>query len=176
MLRPATDDEVDLLLRWRNQDANRRVSIHQHLIQEEEHRRWWSGVRGDPRRRVLVLEIDGEPCGAVTFARLRDVGSRRHGSWGFFLDHDGLRERGATFVAWQRVVREALDHAFDLLDLHVLEAEVLEDNDVVRRSNRRLGFVEGEVEQRDVDGETRRVVPVTLARADHLQRRTARTA
>ena len=172
MLRPARETDVENLLAWRNQEVNRQVSTHQAPITAEEHATWWHAVQEDPARRVLVLEVDNSPCGVVTFFNLRSDGGRRRGAWGFYLDHDGLAARGATLVAWQVAVREALDHAFDVLDLDVLEAEVLEHNEVVRRANRRLGFVEGPVQVRRVAGAragrtvVRRVVPVELARED----------
>jgi RimJ/RimL family protein N-acetyltransferase len=171
MLRPAVDEDVARMLEWRNQKANREVSNHQGVIAPDEHARWWEAVRDDPERHVLVLEIDNSPCGVVSFFNLRSDGVRRGGSWGFYLDHDGLARTGAALVAWQVVMNDAIGHAFDEIDLDDLEAEVLEGNSAVRMNNRRHGFVEGEVETRTVDGTTRRVVPVALRREDRRTRR-----
>lgn len=173
MLRPALETDLENLLAWRNQDANRQVSTQQAPITAEQHARWWHAVSTDPSRRVLVLEVDNSPCGVVTFFNLRSDHGRRRGAWGFHLDHDGLAERGATLVVWQRAMREALDHAFGELDLDVLEAEVLEDNEVVRRANRRLGFTEGPVEDRPdpTTHAVRRVVPVALNRENRRRSR-----
>lgn len=176
MLRPAGEGDAETIRGWRNQAANREVSLHQHEIGAAEHRRWWSEVVGDPARRVLVLELEGTPCGVVTFTGLRDVGHQRYGRWGFHLDHDGLGRRGATLVAWQQVMRAAVTYAFELLALDVLEAEVLEHNAAVRSANRRLGFHEGPVRVERVDGEERRVLPLRLDRATWQERARRRAA
>ncbi|SCF33764.1 Protein N-acetyltransferase, RimJ/RimL family [Micromonospora purpureochromogenes] len=169
MLRGATEDDVNLMLSWRNQETNRQVSKNSHEITAEEHAAWWSRVRTDPTRRVLVYVRDGRPCGVVTFFDLRLTGPRT-GSWGFYLDADGLAERGETLPAWLEVMRAAVDHAFDELRLDRLDGEVLADNTVVRRMNRRFRFVEGIPEKQVHDGREITVVPVSLTRENRRRR------
>jgi RimJ/RimL family protein N-acetyltransferase len=171
MLRTATDADVDDILRWRNQPANREVSITSHEISPAEHAQWWARTRVDPTRRVLIYERDGAGTGVVNFFDLALDGSPRSGSWGFFLDSEGLAERGATLPAWIEVMREAEAYAFDELGLDELHGEVLEQNTVVRQMNRRFRFVEGEANTREADGRTVVVLPISLRRD---QRRSAR--
>ena len=87
-------------------------------------------------------------------------------AWGFFLDADGLAERGETLPAWIEVMREATSYAFDELGLDVLTGEVLEHNAVVRQMNRRFRFVEGTPEQRYADGRELTVIPISLRKQD----------
>lgn len=169
MLRRATDADLDAVLAWRNQEANRAVSVSTHVITAEEHRAWWARVQGDPTRAVLVLELDGTPCGVVNLFDIGDPPGTA--SWGFFLDHDGLQERGSTLGAWIGVMRAAGDHVFGELDVHTLRGEVLEDNDVVRRMNRRFGFVETGV-SRVVDDRT--FLAIELTEQEHARRRARR--
>jgi RimJ/RimL family protein N-acetyltransferase len=170
MLRPATDSDLDAMRQWRNQAPNREVSINSHEITPEEHAAWWSRVRDDPSRRVLIYERDGVSCGVINFFDLSLDGPRRTGSWGFFLDAAGLEERRETLPAWLGVMREALDHAFDRLRLDELAAEVLADNVAVRQMNRRFRFAEGQPEHREVDGRTITVIPISLKREDRRRR------
>ncbi|WP_233513348.1 GNAT family N-acetyltransferase [Micromonospora craterilacus] len=169
VLRDATEDDVNLMLSWRNQEVNRQVSKTSHVIGADEHRRWWSAVRTDPTRRVLSYLRDGVPAGVVTFFDLRLDGPRT-GSWGFYLDADGLAERGETLPAWLEVMREAVDHAFDVLTLDRLAGEVLAHNTVVRQMNRRFRFVEGEGRQEIHDGREITVIPISLDRANRRRR------
>lgn len=169
MLREATGDDVNLMLSWRNQEINRQVSKNRHEITPAEHARWWSGVRTDPGRRVLIYLRDGRPCGVVTFFDLRRA-DLRTASWGFYLDADGLAERGETLPAWLGIMREAVDHAFDDLRLDRLDGEVLAHNTVVRQMNRRFRFVEGTPRQEISDGREITVIPISLARADRRRR------
>jgi RimJ/RimL family protein N-acetyltransferase len=170
MLRPATNRDLDAMRQWRNQAPNREVSINSHEITPEEHAAWWSRVRHDPSRRVLIYERDGVPCGVVNFFDLSLDGPTRTGSWGFFLDTAGLEERRETLPAWLEVMREALDHAFDRLGLDELTAEVLADNVAVRQMNRRFRFAEGQPERREVDGRSVTVIPISLKRENRRRR------
>lgn len=162
MLRTATELDVDTVRRLRNQQANRDVSITSHEITADEHAAWWAKASVDPSRRVLIYERDDKTAGVVNFFDL-DGSS---GAWGFFLDADGLAERGETLPAWIEVMREATAYAFDELGLDVLTGEVLEHNAVVRQMNRRFRFVEGTPEVRYADGREVTVIPISLRKQD----------
>jgi RimJ/RimL family protein N-acetyltransferase len=160
MLRSATDQDVDLIRALRNQQANREVSITSHEITADEHAGWWAKTRIDPSRRVLIYERSGLAAGVVNFFDL-DL-DRTTGAWGFFLDADGLAERGETLPAWIEVMKEATAYAFDELGLNELTGEVLEHNTAVRQMNRRFRFTEGEPELRYADGRELTVLPIKL--------------
>lgn len=161
MLRSATEDDVDTIRRLRNQQANRDVSITSHEITADEHAAWWAKTSTDPSRRVLIYERDGV-AGVVNFFDLE--GSS--GAWGFFLDADGLAERGETLPAWIEIMREATAYAFDELGLEVLIGEVLEHNTVVRQMNRRFRFTEGTPETLYAGGREITVIPISLRKQD----------
>ncbi|MEU8226116.1 GNAT family N-acetyltransferase [Kribbella sp. NPDC048915] len=167
MLRAATDTDLDTIRRLRNQQANRDVSITAHEISADEHAAWWAKTSVDPSRRVLIYTRDGETAGVVNFFDLD--GST--GSWGFFLDADGLAERGETLPAWIEIMREATAYAFDELGLEVLTGEVLAHNTVVRQMNRRFRFTEGEPQQRYADGREITVIPISLRKQDRRTQR-----
>lgn len=166
MLRPAQDDEIEMMLTWRNQEANRAVSNHQHVISLEEHQAWWQRVGHDPTWRHLVFEYDGRPLGVVTFFDLRLDEAPRTGSWGFYLDNETTTAEGTAMMAWMQVMKEACAFAFDELGLDVLNGEVLAHNEAVRLTNRRFRFTEGEPETRTIDGRTIEVIPISLRRED----------
>lgn len=164
MLRQATDDDVDTIRALRNQKANRDVSLTAHEISAAEHLAWWSKASVDPARRVLIYDRDGRTAGVVNFFDLELDATPRSGAWGFFLDADGLAERGETLPAWIEVMKEAVGYAFDTLGLDELTGEVLEHNTVVRQMNRRFRFTEGEPEYRYADGRDVVVLPITLTK------------
>ncbi|SIN42106.1 GNAT family N-acetyltransferase [Micromonospora cremea] len=169
VLREATVDDVHLMLSWRNQETNRQVSKTRHDITADEHARWWSAVRNDPSRRVLVYVRDDRPCGVVTFFDLR-LDEPRTGALGFYLDAEGLAGRDETLPAWLAVMREAVEYAFDGLHLDRLDGEVLAHNTVVRQMNRRFRFVEGTPRQEMSDGREITVIPISLRRQDRRRR------
>lgn len=165
MLRSATERDVDTIRRLRNQQANRDVSITSHEIGADEHAAWWAKASVDPSRRVLIYERDGATAGVVNFFDLE--GSTA--AWGFFLDADGLAERGETLPAWIEVMREATSYAFDVLGVDLLTGEVLEHNTVVRQMNRHFRFTEGPPETRYADGRELTVIPISLRKQDRRQ-------
>jgi RimJ/RimL family protein N-acetyltransferase len=164
MLRSATDHDVELIRDLRNQSANREVSITSHEISAAEHAGWWARASADPTRRVLIYERGGRPAGVVNFFDLALDASPRTGAWGFFLDADGLAERGETLPAWIEVMKEAVGYAFDELGLDELTGEVLEHNTAVRQMNRRFRFTEGEPRTVRADGRDVTVLPIRLTK------------
>ena len=148
MLREAQPHDREMVRRWRNHPQVRSVSFTAHEIGADEHAAWWARVEAEPARRLLIYaDPDGHDCGVVLFERYDPA--EQTATWGFHLDVAGLEERGTTLSAWLGVQREAVAYAFDTLGLSVLSGEVLEDNTVVRRANRRFGFVEGPPLSRD---------------------------
>ncbi len=171
MLRPVRDSDLATILAWRNQPANREVMNNRHVITAEEHAAWWESTKDDPTRQWLVFETAGTECGVVYFFDIDTADPQPHAMWGFYLDSEGLAGTGTALIVWNRLMREAIDHAFDTLGLEVLDAEVLEHNEAVRATNRRFGFVEGEPEERTVDDRTIVAIPISLHRANRKQRK-----
>ncbi len=154
MLRPATDDDRDDLLVWRNHPQVREMSLTQHEISSDEHAAWWQRTQHDPTREVLVYVRHDVPSGVVSFFDIdRTTPSAATASWGYYLDNEGLGRHGELLPAWIEIQRQAKRYAFDELDLATLDGEVLESNEAVRRFNRRNGFAEVAREVRDVGGE-----------------------
>lgn len=64
-LRRATALDAQLLLEWRNDEMTRAASRSSELITAEQHATWMERSLANPRRRLLVAELDGEPVGTV---------------------------------------------------------------------------------------------------------------
>jgi len=172
MLRPAEDRDLDAIREWRNQDANREVSIQRHIISPEEHQAWWQRVQADPSRHCLVFEHDGRPLGVVNFF---DIDPGNSASWGFFLDHETTTSEGTAMMAWMQIMREATDYAFEEdpagLGLQELRAEVRPENEAVRMMNRRFRFTEGEPYESEGESGPIATIPIKLRREDRRTRK-----
>ena len=150
MLRPATDADSADVLRWRNHPEVRAVSLTRHEISEQEHEAYWAATRASDAREIYDYVRHGVASGVVTYFDIdRAAGSAW---WGYYLDNDGLKERGELLPAWIEIQRQAKRLAFDELGLRTLEGEVLEANEAVRRFNRRNGFEEIDRYTHDIDG------------------------
>jgi RimJ/RimL family protein N-acetyltransferase len=64
-LRPATLQDAELLLAWRNDPQTRLASHSTHEISLDEHRAWLSRLLQNPARRLFIAELAGEPVGSV---------------------------------------------------------------------------------------------------------------
>jgi RimJ/RimL family protein N-acetyltransferase len=65
ILRPATIDDADALLAWRNDPATRALSHNNDAVERNDHMDWLARSLANPDRRLLVAERDGVPVGTV---------------------------------------------------------------------------------------------------------------
>lgn len=76
--RPATMEDADLLLAWRN-DADTRANSHTtELVQREAHVGWLTAALTNPHRDIRIAELDGIPVGTI---RVDDAGAYYELSW-----------------------------------------------------------------------------------------------
>ena len=64
-LRPATIEDADILLGWRNDPETRKASHNTTEVQRSDHVSWLSRTLGNPDRRLYVAEKNGDPVGTV---------------------------------------------------------------------------------------------------------------
>lgn len=64
-LRPATSDDADLLLEWRNDPVTREMSLSSDVVTPEGHAAWLAASLGSQERRLFIANADGRPVGQV---------------------------------------------------------------------------------------------------------------
>jgi UDP-4-amino-4,6-dideoxy-N-acetyl-beta-L-altrosamine N-acetyltransferase len=131
-----SDDDLALVLEWRNAPEVRKNMYTKHVISAEEHRIWWDSTKANSSRRYFVCESDDGPVGVVGFYAI----SPEHGTaeWAFYAGATAPRGTGSAmeFVA--------LKTAFSELGIEKLSCEVLSYNASVIRLHRKFGFrIEG---------------------------------
>jgi UDP-4-amino-4,6-dideoxy-N-acetyl-beta-L-altrosamine N-acetyltransferase len=135
-LRTIRDDELELMLSWRNAPSVRANMYTRHEISIDEHRAWWERTRQRDDQRYFMYENAGKPWGIVGFNAIDPA--NQHAFWAFYAAPDAPRGTG-TFMEFL-----ALDHAFEALKLHKLSCEVLAFNAGVIKLHQKFGFtVEG---------------------------------
>lgn len=135
-LREIREDEVELMLEWRNAASVRRHMYNSEVISRETHLEWWGRTKASDTSAYFMYEHDDNPMGIVAFTGI----NRNHAnsSWAFYAAPDATRGTGSQMEFL------ALDHAFGTLALHKLHCEVLSTNDAVVRLHRKFGFrIEG---------------------------------
>ena len=144
-LRPMVQTDLELVLAWRNHPEVRRYMYTRHEIALEEHASWYARASVQPGRHLLIFEIGGSAQG---FVNLHESAPGGIAEWGFYVAPDASRGTGG------RLGQSLLNHAFEVLGLHKLCAEVLGFNERSIRFHLRLGFQqEGLLRQQHFDGQ-----------------------
>lgn len=145
-IRPLTEDDLPLVLAWRNHPEVRRYMYSRHEIGADEHLRWFTQCRRQSGRHLLVYEEEGRPTGFVNLAPSRFDGAA---DWGFYAAPDATRGTG------RRLGAATMDLAFGRLGLHKVCGEALAGNERSIRLHEALGFQhEGSLREQYFDGAT----------------------
>lgn len=146
-----TDDDLAMVLAWRNHPGVRAFMLTQHEIGWEEHSAWFTRASVDPSRRLLIVEEDDEPLGYVQFSNVAPGGVA---DWGFYARPEALKGSGRKLAA------AALDYAFGELGLHKVCGQAIDGNHASIALHTRLGFVEEGVlrDQERVNGAYRSLI------------------
>lgn len=140
-LRPITEDDLALILKWRNQPEIREKMYTTHVISEEEHYAYFERIKDDTTKRYFMCIDDQEqPVGVINFTEINT--HSRTAFWGFYSGDTSRRGVGTQMEYL------ALKYAFDEINLHKLNAEVLSTNQPVLEFHQKFGFqVEGAFRQ-----------------------------
>lgn len=132
-LRPVEERDLEMLLAWRNSDRIRSVMYTDHVIQMDEHRRWFRGLAEGAAAHALIFEQDGRPLGTVNITRIDESGKSCH--WGFYLgEPDAPRGSGAVMGYL------GLSYIFGTLKLDRVTGEAFSFNRASVRFHGKLGF------------------------------------
>ncbi len=132
-LRPLVEEDLLLVLPWRNSPAVRMQMYSSHEIAENEHRDWFRKIQLDKESLWFIYENnDGVPNGVAYFTQYSVF--KRSAFWGFYMSPEAKPGMGTSLGV------DVLDHAFLELNLHKLNAEVLSHNLQSKRFHEKLGF------------------------------------
>lgn len=146
-LRAIQDDELGLMLSWRNAPAVSANMYTRHEITKEEHLAWWSRTRQRTDQIYFMYEHENQPLGIVGITALDEVNSNC--SWAFYASPDAPKGTGS------RMEYLTIEYVFGILKLHKLYCEVLAFNTPVIKLHLKFGFAqEGVLRQHHlVEGE-----------------------
>jgi UDP-4-amino-4,6-dideoxy-N-acetyl-beta-L-altrosamine N-acetyltransferase len=130
-IRSVTQDDLPMLLRWRNHPSIRRFMFTQHEISIEEHLNWFAKAGQDPRRHLLIVEESHRPIGYVQFNNVT-AGGISH--WGFYACPDAPKGSG------KKLGSVSLNHAFSELKLYKVCGQAIDINEASQAFHQSLGF------------------------------------
>jgi UDP-4-amino-4,6-dideoxy-N-acetyl-beta-L-altrosamine N-acetyltransferase len=131
LIRSMTEDDLPMVLTWRNHPEVRRYMFTQHEISLAEHTQWFMRVVQDNTRRLLIVQEQGSPIGYVQFSNVEPGGVA---DWGFYARPEASKGTGSKLGV------SALDHAFGQLKLHKVCGQAIDTNQASIRFHERWGF------------------------------------
>ncbi len=132
-LEPLQKQHLKTILNWRNDARVRNNMYDPHEISLAEHYQWYERISLSESDRVFICQHDDNAVGVVYFS---DYCQRsRNSSWGFYASS----EAGAG--AGVKMEYAALSYAFESLQLHKLNCEVISYNHEVINLHKKTGFV-----------------------------------
>lgn len=126
------DNELALILSWRNAPAVRSKMYTRHEISMAEHTAWWERTKTRADQHYRIYEHEGQALGVVGFTEIDQ--DNKTAAWAFYASPDAPRGTGSKMEFL------ALEHAFGVLGLHKLYCEVLDFNMAVVKLHHKFGF------------------------------------
>lgn len=166
-LRSIKDDELELMLSWRNAPSVRANMYTRHEISLVEHLAWWSRALLRKDQRYFMFENNGTPSGIVGFMDIDALNDSS--SWAFYASPKAPKGTGSKMEFL------AVEYAFHDLAIHKLHCEVLAFNTPVINLHKKFGFkVEGILrEHHKVDGSFVDIYKLGLLSNEWEEHRTA---
>lgn len=134
-LRTMSENDLQLVLHWRNSERVRANMYTDHLISANEHQVWFSKTKNDSRSKYFVFEHNGMPVGVVNIVQIDDRNKKCY--WGFYIG-----EAGAPKTSGPAMEFLALEYMFNILKMHKVCCEVFVFNEPVIKLHKKFGFVE----------------------------------
>lgn len=139
-LRPITEEDTEMVLRWRNSKMVKQYFIYRKNISPEEHRNRLiaQGKAKKLHQFILCVATTDRPVGSVYLQNIS--ATHKNAEYGIFIgEQDALGQGYGTAAA-----KLILQYAFKVLGLHKVYLRVLSDNGRAIRSYENAGFrVEG---------------------------------
>jgi UDP-4-amino-4,6-dideoxy-N-acetyl-beta-L-altrosamine N-acetyltransferase len=132
-IRAVTENDLDMLLCWRNHPDVSRYMFTQHEIGQIEHRNWFNKANLDESRHLLIVEEEMQAIGYVQFNQVAEGGIAH---WGFYVRPDANKGTG------YKLGSVAIKHAFVNLRLHKVCGQAIASNLASIAFHQRLGFVQ----------------------------------
>ena len=140
--REMEEEDLGLVLSWRNHPDIRRYMYNQHEIMIDEHRQWFEQNKADLSSFLLIFETTA-PLGFVSFKKLGSCVE-----WGFYTAPDAPKGTGTLLG------EAALQYAFEEIKVHKVCGQALDYNQASKRLHQKIGFKhEGVLREQYFDGQ-----------------------
>lgn len=130
-----SEDDLDLVLKWRNLDSIRENMVNSQIISWQEHYNWFINLQKRNDREFFLFSIDGKKVGIVSFVDIDLINHKCR--WGFYIGDSTAPKGAGTLMAYY-----GLSYMFDRYNLNKINSEVFAFNKISLAFHKKLGFVE----------------------------------
>ena len=133
-IRGIREEDLKMLLSWRNSERIRSVMLTDHEITWEEHYNWFKRNEHNEPPRNLIFEYKGPPIGYIGYTEY-DI-EQKTCSPGCYLGDIEMAPIDAGMILFITT----MDYAFDALQMQTLKTEVFKKNRKAMKIDKLLGF------------------------------------
>lgn len=163
-LRPITDDDAGLIVKWRNSPKVYESLYNHNPITVESHLKYLHSKQKDGSYVQFIVELtdseDTVPIG-TTFLKNIDM-EKSHAEFGMFIGDTTYRGRGFSSLA----VKETLNHAFQIIGINKVYLSAYANNIAAIRSYEKAGFRYDGLHKMDVfeDGQLQDIIYMSIVK------------
>ncbi|MGD6894409.1 UDP-4-amino-4,6-dideoxy-N-acetyl-beta-L-altrosamine N-acetyltransferase [Bacillus infantis] len=132
-LKNISEDDLQTILDWRNNESIRKVMYNSKIISKEEHVNWYKGIKVSKTNLSKIFYYDNIPYGVLNINKVDRTNSKCE--WGFYIGVNHAPKGIGTILGYT-----SLNYIFGELSIRKLCAEVLSFNDKSVKFHQKLGF------------------------------------
>ena len=129
----ATEEHLQLIYNWRNQQFIRELMFNSDILEWENHAKWFRGVLKDEQKYVKILYYNDVPYGLANFQMTDSLSNV--GEWGFYIGEQKAPKGMGTVLAYKM-----LEFLFEQLNIRKVCAQVIDYNEVSLHFHKKIGF------------------------------------
>ncbi len=134
-LKPISNQDLKIVLKWRNSKRIKSFMYTDHQITWKEHYQWFESLKTNSQKKVFMLYYKATyPLGLVNFTNISKKNARCY--WGFYIGEANAPKGSGTIMGIL-----ALDKIFNEENIHKVCSEVIHTNNKSLNYHRKLGFV-----------------------------------
>lgn len=136
-LKDITEDDLQLLLKWRNQESIREVMFNSDMILWEQHSQWFNKLQRSDSVISKIFYFDHIPYGVLNITQVDLINHTCE--WGFYIGSPHAPKGMGTILGYT-----ALNYIFKELHIRKLSAQVFDFNNKSINFHNKMGFTQEE--------------------------------
>lgn len=136
-LRPINENDLPLLLTWRNREDIRLCMLNQNIITQSEHSNWYQNIKHSAQEQHYIIYYKELAIGAINIrCKNENLSSTQDAEIGLYIAEEKYQGNIIAFAPALALT----DFAFHHLNIKTLSSKVIASNASALKYNRQLGY------------------------------------